>query len=149
MQNRAESNSNPTIVSKFGVAQTSGKRQVASLGRPQAGKYEYNKRPKAASGGANNLSVEEHNFNFGIQISACSASAERKLRCWQTLLLGSKCKHRRSHSFAILNTLRSAHALPNPSLKLSTNSVSRQPSSARASPYFALAVQRATLSVPA
>ena len=39
-------------------------------------------------------------------------------------------------------------ALPNPSLKLSPNSVARRPSSARPSAYFALAVQRAMPSSP-
>ena len=37
---------------------------------------------------------------------------------------------------------------PNPSLKASPNSVAHWPSSAGASPHFALAAQRATLSVP-
>ncbi len=40
-------------------------------------------------------------------------------------------------------------SMPNPSLKLSTNGVSRWPSSARPSAYFALAVQRATPLAPA
>ena len=39
--------------------------------------------------------------------------------------------------------------LPNPSFKPSPNSVARRPSSAGPSAHFALAVQRATLSVPA
>ena len=43
----------------------------------------------------------------------------------------------------------SPSARPNHSLKLSANGVSRWPSSAGASPHFALAVQRATLSSPA
>jgi len=42
------------------------------------------------------------------------------------------------------------HALmPNPSFKPSPNSVARWPSSAGPAAHFALAVQRATLSVPA
>ena len=40
-------------------------------------------------------------------------------------------------------------ALPNPSFKPSTNSVARRPSSAGPTAHFALAVQRATLLVPA
>ena len=39
--------------------------------------------------------------------------------------------------------------MPNPSFKPSPNSVARQPSSAGPAAHFALAVQRATLSVPA
>ena len=42
-----------------------------------------------------------------------------------------------------------ARVQPNPSLKRSANSVAHWPSSAGASPHFALAVQRATLSSPA
>ena len=44
---------------------------------------------------------------------------------------------------------RFSAALPNPSLKLSPNGVSRRPSSAGPAAHFALAVQRATPSVPA
>ena len=48
------------------------------------------------------------------------------------------------HLFSLLAAL-----MPNPSLKLSANGVSRWPSGAGASPHFAPAVQRATPASPA
>jgi hypothetical protein len=48
-----------------------------------------------------------------------------------------------------ISVLSGRRARPNPSLKLSPNGVAHWPSSAGASPHFALAVQRATPLVPA
>ena len=59
---------------------------------------------------------------------------------------GCACNRRLPPTVACM---RPAHALPNPSLKLSPNGVSRWPSSAGPSAHFALAAQRATPSVPA
>jgi hypothetical protein len=75
-------------------------------------------------------------------------SATRVSGCRQrTPFLGSRCgfgrKPWRPKSVPV------GRAAPNPSLKRSTNSVAHWPSSAGASPQFALAVQRATLLVPA
>jgi hypothetical protein len=75
-------------------------------------------------------------------------SATRATGCRQrTSLLGSRSglgpKPWRVKSVPV------GRAAPNPSLKRSTNSMAHWPSSAGASPQFALAVQRATLLVPA
>ena len=48
-----------------------------------------------------------------------------------------------------MNAFALGRVRPNPSFKPSPNSVARQPSSAGPAAHFALAVQRATLSVPA
>ena len=58
---------------------------------------------------------------------------------------------RRAESHACKCTLARLprELMPNPSFKPSPNSVARQPSSAGPAAHFALAVQRATLSVPA
>ena len=58
---------------------------------------------------------------------------------------------RRAESLACKCTLARLprELMPNPSFKPSPNSVARQPSSAGPSAHFALAVRRATLSVPA
>ena len=58
---------------------------------------------------------------------------------------------REAESHACKSTLASLprELMPNPSFKPSPNSVARRPSSAGPAAHFALAVQRATLSVPA
>ena len=128
---------------------TQNRRYLFGPGRLNAGTAKIIRRPEAVSGEAKISRLKAMKSKYKLQFSVCQAVAAHINSRQPAIQRGDHCESVPFQIVARLATLKPARVLPNPSLKLSTNSVARQPSSARASPYFALAVQRATLSVPA
>ena len=80
--------------------------------------------------------------------SARSGGKNAGVRISPNALFQAHAAGSRSHSAQAVQGMRQ-HAVPNPSFKPSPNGRPRWPASAGPSAHFALAVQRATLSVPA
>ena len=78
----------------------------------------------------------------------CKALSERRRRGVPRLLLQWRGARTTTLSMQVLPAALPNSLKPNPSLKASPNSVAHWPSSAGPAAHFALAVQRATLSVP-
>ena len=130
-------------------AATEPRRYIFSPGRLNAGRAEFQKRPEAANGEAKNSRFRALNLKYQIQTSAYLATAARKIQLWLAFRRGNNSESVPLRTVDRVVTLKPARVLPNPSLKLSPNGVSRWPSSAGPSAHFALAAQRATPSVPA
>ena len=128
---------------------TENRRYLFCPGRLNAGTAKIKRRPEAASGEAKILRLKAMKSKYKLQYPVSQAFVARINSRQPAFQRGNNFETMPFQIVAQAVTLKPARVLPNPSLKLSPNSVSRQPSSARASPYFALAVQRATLSVPA
>jgi hypothetical protein len=95
---------------------------VFNLGRLQAGRAEGNERPQAASGEAKNSQFAACRLNYSKTIPVRWAAAAYKSVLRRVHQGGRKCKLVQVQSGPQHSTLNQPQALPNPSLKLSTNS---------------------------
>ena len=90
---------------------------VLGLGRRQAAKTQFNKRPRAASGEAKNSRFAAERLNFRILILVRWAAAAYKSTLRPNHWGGSKNLAAQLQSGTQPSTLYQPHALPNPSLK--------------------------------
>ena len=104
---------------------------VLSSGRLQAGKAQFNKRPQAASGEANNSRFAVRRLNYKTLISVHWAAAACKSTLRPNHRDGSKNQVTPLQSGIQPNTLNQPQALPNPSLKRTPNGIAFWPRKAR------------------
>ena len=104
---------------------------VFSQGRLQAGRAQFNKRPQAASGAANNSRFAARCLNYKTLNSARWAAAACKSTLRPNHRSGSKHQVAQLQSGAQPSTLNQPQALPNPSLKRTPNGIAFWPRKAR------------------